>query len=1088
MPPGRSHIEAGVDSAMRVRSLRRFSSRVACVVVAAVATLAARSADAQSGTWNVTTSGNWSDSANWLGNVVASGSGSTASFTNDITSDVTVALDAARQLTAVTFGDAATATAGGWTISNGGNAANALTLNGASTITVNTLGTGKIARIDADVTGTNGKVTKSGAGTLTIGGALSIVGNEVNWGGGTVNLVGSSLETGKHITNGSATVNWSVASGTISSNLFGVGDGSRGTFNLLSGRLNYTGNSGFFIGNGGGGPGLMTVQGGTAVLTGASTSLWIGAGYNGTGNSATESGTLTISSGAFEYAGAGTIKLSGSNAGSRGTVNLDGGTFRLNGRQITSGSGVATFSINGGTLQLTTANSAIFATTVSPTIGASGATIDTNGFNGSFGLAPIVGAGTLTKINSGTLTLQPSSPGFTGKTVIAGGAIQTDNDGKLGAAPASFVADQLTLQSGATLRTSAGVTVNANRGITVGSGGGSLALSGAFQYNGRFTGAGNTLATGGSDVVLANSTGVASSVNWNITGSRLFYNGINSLGTGTVTIQADASLVSQGSSPGTVSNAVIVQSGGRISARTSGTYTNVTLPTAGTVVFNRDDSNTTSLVITSGVTLTGTLTVDMSQQAAATVGDATLSGTIAGAHRFVKTGSGTAPGRLILSSTNTYSGGTTITGGALSASTDRNLGAVPGVFTADNIILNGGTLEAGASFTVNANRGITVEAAGGGLTGFITYPGRISGAGNTLSITGNGDKVLSNTTGSPSDVNFNVTGGRLFFTNTNAIGSGAVSVGNAANLVANIAGTPSIGNSVTLANGGRLSARQSGATFTNVTLPTSGTVGFNFDDQPTGALTVAGGATLAGAMEFSMIQQAAGAIGPAVISGAIGGTGNVTKTGVGQLTFAGDNSYIGTTAVSAGTLLVNGTNSGGGGVTVASGATLGGSGSIAGLTSVSGTLSPGNSPGILTLDELSLGSTSTTLIEITGAVRGSAYDGVNVLTAGGLTYGGTLSLSFTSLFADNTSFNLFSFTGAPLGGLAAITTSGSYSSLVFSGSGGVWKSNEVNGQTMTFTESTGNLVIVPEPSALIIAALGLVAAGWAVSRRHQSRP
>lgn len=61
---------------------------------------------------------------------------------------------------------------------------------------------------------------------------------------------------------------------------------------------------------------------------------------------------------------------------------------------------------------------------------------------------------------------------------------------------------------------------------------------------------------------------------------------------------------------------------------------------------------------------------------------------------------------------------------------------------------------------------------------------------------------------------------------------------------------------------------------------------------------------------------------------------NLTVSGSGQQTLTGDNTYSGTTLVSAGTLLIDGAQSGTGLVTVESGGTLGGNGSIAGSLSL----------------------------------------------------------------------------------------------------------------------------------------------------------
>jgi autotransporter-associated beta strand protein len=215
------------------------------------------------------------------------------------------------------------------------------------------------------------------------------------------------------------------------------------------------------------------------------------------------------------------------------------------------------------------------------------------------------------------------------------------------------------------------------------------------------------------------------------------------------------------------------------------------------------------------------------------------------------------------------------------------------------------------------------------------------------------------------------------------------------------------------------------------------------------------------------------------------GTLALVKIGSGTQTLSGANTYGGSTTVSAGTLLVDGNQSGAtGAVTVAGGATLGGSGTIGGAVTVDGILSPGNSPGVLSLASVVLAGASTSLFEINTTTRGTGYDGVNISNVSGLTYGGALSLSFGngSAFVNDTTFDLFNFTGTPSGDFSSVTSTGFYAG-TWTLSSGSW-SLDSQGQKLSFTASTGDLVIaVPEPSTVVLLS-GLAAVGLFARRRR----
>src|SRR5262249_40544954 len=119
--------------------------------------------------------------------------------------------------------------------------------------------------------------------------------------------------------------------------------------------------------------------------------------------------------------------------------------------------------------------------------------------------------------------------------------------------------------------------------------------------------------------------------------------------------------------------------------------------------------------------------------------------------------SGTA---TLVNSANNYQGGTTVTGGALSASTDGALGLNTG-----SVTLNGGSFRFDANFTFNSNRSFILGAGNGTIdTQAFTSPtiaGPIGGPGSLTKI-GSGSLTLTNANYTWSS-GTNISGGFLKF-------------------------------------------------------------------------------------------------------------------------------------------------------------------------------------------------------------------------------------------------------------------------------------------------------------------------------------
>ena len=291
----------------------------------------------------------------------------------------------------VTFGAVTSTGSSTFTVNNPSGGTTLLTLasitpTAGSTITFN--GTGN-ASITGVVGATSTAVTKSGSGTLTLGGADTFTGG-LNVQQGTVVLANTTAAGAGTVTIGS----------TGTSGILDLNGASRTIIGLATAgtAANQT------IGNGGSTAATLNYTGATTSTFGGVIRDALGSGSSTTAVTVNNASANLTLSGANTYSGAttittGTLILAGSNS-SAGTTTLTAGTLDLD---STSNGGLAsgTLSLTSGTLQALTSgisiSNAVTLTAVTVS-GAQGFTI-----NGAFSEA---GSNTLTNdLSSGTLML-----------------------------------------------------------------------------------------------------------------------------------------------------------------------------------------------------------------------------------------------------------------------------------------------------------------------------------------------------------------------------------------------------------------------------------------------------------------------------------------------------------------------------------------------------------------------------------------------------------------------------------------------------------------------------------------------------------
>ena len=576
--------------------------------------------------------------------------------------------------------------------------------------------------------------------------------------------------------------------------------------------------------------GTATLNYNNATITGPATAQ----GFLNMTFGAGQTTALTLSGGTLDLAATSTITQNSSSTmtissvlqgvGSN-LVKAGGGTLALNGSAVNTFAGGVT--VNAGTLLLD------FANLSTPT--------------------DLINSGNALSLGSGTLLIQGKSSGSTSQTL---GNLTLTGGGRILVNPNGGTDTTLTL--GTIPTGTANTTLLIGQAAGAGSGGLTITTTSDKDatgiYGGRVvytTDGGTTVdwattASGGSPYTLAgyNSyttlppSGGSSTTNYRMTAATTL--------TGSVSVNT-LKLEAPGGNLDLVSNLLTIQNGGLLMTGTDAR--SITGNGGATRLTAGADSNYQLIVHQYNTAATG-LTIS------AVIGNNGVNPV-----SLVKSGTGV----LTLSGTNTYTGRTTINAGTLSIGDENRLGSNPGAFTADQLLLNGGTLRATNNVWIDdTNRGITLGASGVTFevdaTRTLTIPNIITGAGS-LTKTGAGTlnlRAINNSYTGATIINggiLDISAGLLANGGSNsAIGAAST---DAANLV--LDGGTLLRNGNTNVVGGAQSATSTNRLFTvgvgGATFNSSGSNGnFTLSFTNTGAMATTG----TGARTITLISSNAG--------------------------------------------------------------------------------------------------------------------------------------------------------------------------------------------------------------------------------------
>ncbi|PTY00598.1 hypothetical protein DB345_00405 [Spartobacteria bacterium LR76] len=953
--------------------------------------------------------------------------------------------------------------------------------------------------IDGSIYG-SGDLTKSGEGNLFL--------NQTN------TLVGNTYSGNTEIIQGSVTIGYAEALGdttgttTVRENASLIVQGT-GNYNVTGEKLFLSG-TGY---NGGGAlqltvgqstwDGDITLQGDASIQANANTKLTLGKkvdlGANALTLSAEPNGIIDLSghltgSGGLTVGGGGVVNVSSSNTDFTGNTTISDGTLGISSGTALGSTGSLTVD-SGGMLEFQgTSDSTVTFSAIS----LNGTGVNSNGaiYNNSATSTTLVGNITLagnTTIGSalGQLTIEGAIDLGTYNLSVNNIAAQLGLTGAIsGSGNITTAGTSSLLLSGNNSGYSGNTTIITGTSITaasnnaLGTGTTTVNSGGALMFQGGITTTGGSLNVGGA--------GVASGALSNVKGDNTY--GGNVTFTSGTTIQATkGKLTLSGNLSNSAAEAIVVQGNGTVyfsgdaSGLTTGTVVNVS---SGTFASN----SMSNVQINLGTGAQGSFAIptyspgdinNIQNVSLANISFAnSQSATAGGVRLLMDLGAGTSSDQISVATASAlnvpilfdfnnagYTTGGTYTllstaGGAFSVADMSNLTfksnitGLSGTFSGNNTSSITFTASTGpAVWDDSQSNGQWGDAANweiGGSTA-TNVPAGGSATAFTAASAGNVDTQASR-----------YVGGLAFQSGSAALNIQNNTITTYGDIVNNSTATQTISSGLAINDGVAINAASGNLNIGNVSLSSDGS---------SHILTFTGSknTTVSG-----------------VISNGSASNGAVVKSGTGTTTWTGANTFTGTTVINGGTLVINGSTAAGNAITVASGGSLGGSGTIGGQVIVSGTLTPGNSPGLLSTasQEWRPGGNYNWQVVDFGGTAGVGYDSIAV----------TGSLDLSALTAGSFAINLWSLSsiGPDVNGNAAnfnpaVSASWTLVSTTtgiagFNASNFVVNTTATNGTaglsnvhdgTFSVGQVGNNLVLtytaVPEPSTWALLGLSLAA-------------